>query len=316
MKDLRGLWPTIFPLVAPQLNQAMRANGDHVPCPVHGGTDGFRLFPDWRQSGGGICNTCGCFGNGVLLLAWLLGCSTREAFKLSAQAVEGSLGGVIPAGREMEVNSLPEENQAEGIRLAKARIDQILAGVVDITDTPAEVYLRQRGVWTEEEVQDLYFHPELFYARDIVFPGMVGIIRDHAGEVVALHRTFLTQDGKKAPVTAPKKITPACGPCAGSAIRLMAPVDGVFGVAEGIETALAAHRLHRMPVWSLVSASWMGKFIPPAGVERVIIFADADKVGKSAAVALARRLHDRHGLSVKILAPKRGKDYADILAQK
>jgi phage/plasmid primase-like uncharacterized protein len=73
MKDLRGLWPTIFPLVAPQLNQAMRANGDHVPCPVHGGEDGFRLFPDWRQSGGGICNTCGTFGNGVLLLAWLFG---------------------------------------------------------------------------------------------------------------------------------------------------------------------------------------------------------------------------------------------------
>ena len=315
MKDLRGLWPTIFPMVAPQLAPAMRANGDHVPCPVHGGVDGFRLFPDWRQSGGGICNTCGAFGNGVLLLAWLLGRSTREAFKISAQAVEGSLGGVISAGREMEVNSLPEESQAEGIRLAKARIEQILAGVTDITDTPVEVYLRQRGVWTEEEVQDLYFHPELFYTRDIVFPGMVGIIRDHAGEVVALHRTFLTEDGQKAPVTAPKKITPACGPCAGAAIRLQEPIDGVLGVAEGIETALAAHRIHGVPVWSLVSASWMGKFVPPAGVERVIIFADADDVGKSAAVALARRLHNRHGLSVKILAPKRGKDYADLLVK-
>jgi hypothetical protein len=251
----------------------------------------------------------------VLLLAWLFGCSTGQAFKIAADAIENKLGGEIPVVRAIELSSLPEENQEESLRLAKARIEQILAGVTDITDTPAEVYLRQRGVLTEG-VQDLFFHPELFYARDIVFPGMVGIIRDHAGEVVALHRTFLTEDGQKAPVTAPKKITPACGPCAGSAIRLQEPVDGVLGVAEGIETALAAHKLHKMPVWSLVSASWMGKFVPPPGVERVIIFADADQVGKDAAVALARRLRDKHGLNVKILAPRKGKDYADLLAQK
>lgn len=40
----KGHWDYIFSALAPQLSVAMEQPGKHVPCPVHGGKDGFRLF--------------------------------------------------------------------------------------------------------------------------------------------------------------------------------------------------------------------------------------------------------------------------------
>ena len=55
----KGHWREIFGALAPQLNEAVDRAPNHVSCPVHGGTDGFRLFPHWEETGAGICNTCG-----------------------------------------------------------------------------------------------------------------------------------------------------------------------------------------------------------------------------------------------------------------
>ena len=54
----RGRWLDIFRAFAPALDDACLRVGRHVPCPVHGGKDGFRLFEDAAETGGGICNTC------------------------------------------------------------------------------------------------------------------------------------------------------------------------------------------------------------------------------------------------------------------
>jgi hypothetical protein len=74
------------------------------------------------------------------------------------------------------------------------------------------------------------------------------------GAPVTVHRTYLTADGRKAPVAEPKKLMgyPGDG-LVGGAIRLFAP-GATLGVAEGIETALAVHLRTGMPVWSAVSA--------------------------------------------------------------
>lgn len=45
----RGHWDAIFCALAPMLKAAMQQPGKHVPCPVHGGKDGFRLFPDYAE---------------------------------------------------------------------------------------------------------------------------------------------------------------------------------------------------------------------------------------------------------------------------
>lgn len=69
-----GKWGMIFSALAPELMDALSTfdtQNPHVPCPSHGGSNGFRLFTDCHETGGGICNTCGPMSNGLLLLTWL-----------------------------------------------------------------------------------------------------------------------------------------------------------------------------------------------------------------------------------------------------
>jgi len=58
----RGRWDSILGSLAPALLPAIDADGRrHVPCPVHGGKDGFRFFKGMAETGRAICNTCGHF---------------------------------------------------------------------------------------------------------------------------------------------------------------------------------------------------------------------------------------------------------------
>ena len=80
--------------------------------------------------------------------------------------------------------------------------------------------------------------------RDIGrFPVMLAAVTDPQGVMVALHRTYVSTDGWKAPVPQPKKLSRTTGLLAGASIKLFETtiIDGklVLGVAEGIETALA-----------------------------------------------------------------------------
>ncbi|MGD9700389.1 DUF7146 domain-containing protein [Acinetobacter sp.] len=68
-----GSWLIILSNLAPELNQAIERIGRHVPCPIKGGKDGFRLFKDANVTGGGISNKDGPFNNGFSLLQWVKG---------------------------------------------------------------------------------------------------------------------------------------------------------------------------------------------------------------------------------------------------
>ena len=51
----------------------------HGPCPRCGGTDRWRVFGDFEKTGGGVCNQCGKFADGIDLMKWLLGINFSEA---------------------------------------------------------------------------------------------------------------------------------------------------------------------------------------------------------------------------------------------
>jgi len=95
----------------------------------------------------------------------------------------------------------------------------------------------------------------------------------------------------------------------GCAVRLGEP-EGVLGIAEGVETAVAAFHVHRVPTWAALSAAVLAKFEPPVGVEKLVIFADRDVAGLEA----AWKLRDRLKIECELEVPKPpAKDWADVL---
>jgi len=200
------------------------------------------------------------------------------------------------------------------------RIAQVWAHCVPLVPgDPVTLYLERRGfggVWPLPEV--LRFHRALPYWHDGdklgTFPAMVVPISAPDGRMVALHRTYLTADGRKAKVPKVKKLTGVTGPLAGARIPLHRPVHGVVGVAEGIETALAAWLASGVPTVAAYCADALAGYRWPVGVHRLVIFADADKAGREAAEALrARSLAAR--LRCDVLTPtEAGTDWCDVWA--
>jgi len=91
------------------------------------------------------------------------------------------------------------------------------------------------------------------------------------------------------------------------------PAGEVLGVAEGLETALAARQLFGVPAWSCISAAGVESFTPPKEVRKVIVFGDNDAsgTGQAAGWTLAKRLIAA-GMVVEVKLPERiGTDFAD-----
>jgi putative DNA primase/helicase len=189
-------------------------------------------------------------------------------------------------------------------------VARILAGCQPLGGTPAEAYLRNRGL-ADPVSPDLLFHPDLadFDTRRGWF-GMVAVVRNAAGEPTGgIHRTFLLDDGSGKGPPGKKML----GPVAAGSVRLSAlPADGRLGLAEGIETALAAHSIFGVPTWAALSADGLRRWEWPVGLTHVTIFADADEAGVEAAAALAERL-TAAGIPSAILAPLHGDDLNDDL---
>ena len=193
---------------------------------------------------------------------------------------------------------------------------------------PVTLYLKHRLVLPAGEPlavpAALRFHPGLPYfdgdgANVGTWPAMVAAMQNPAGELVALHRTWLTTDGRKAPVPgAVKKVSAASGPLTGACIRLDWPDDEVpaMGVSEGIETALAARCASGLPTVAAYSASALSTWHWPPGLQRLVIFADADRAGVEAADKLRQRARAA-GLSVHVMTPSTpGFDWCDVWAQR
>lgn len=223
-----------------------------------------------------------------------------------------------------QIEAATRERQAEQRRQwaeNETRIARLRAASAPLVPgDPVTLYLKHRGfagVWPLPDC--LRYAPRLVYWHDdgstSIHPGMVAPLVAPDGRVVALHRTYLTRDGRKADVPgSAKKVTKTCGPLSGACIRLHEPQRGVLGIAEGIETALAAWLASGVPTAAAYSASLLATWQWPAGVHRIVVFADHDKAGLEAADALRARAL-RAGLQVKVLAPSvEGTDWNDVWA--
>jgi len=184
---------------------------------------------------------------------------------------------------------------------------------------PVTLYLKRRGfagVWPLPTV--LRYHRALPYWHEGecigTLPAMVAPLMTPEGCTLALHRTFLTRDGRKADVPTVRKLTKASGPLAGAAIPLFKPVCGRIGIAEGAETALAAWLLTGTPTVAAYCAGNLAAYRWPAGVQRLVIFGDNDAAGTAAAAELRERAQ-MSGLHAQVLTPTDpGADWCDVSA--
>jgi hypothetical protein len=141
-----------------------------------------------------------------------------------------------------------------------------------LAGTPADVYLRRRAIVARPAC--IRFHGSLRISNGayaVSRPGMVVAIETDEG-VVAVQRTFLTPDGRKAPIPSPRR---GLGSPGIGAVRLAAPDEwGRLGLAEGTETALSASELHDIPVWATVGAENFGRLAIPERVRELHLFLD------------------------------------------
>jgi phage/plasmid primase-like uncharacterized protein len=184
---------------------------------------------------------------------------------------------------------------------------------------PVDLYLRRRGLADAWPLPDcLRLHPALPYwhagKRLGAFPAMVAPLVTSNGRYVTLHRTYLTRYGNKADVPTPKKLTRAAGVVVGAFVPLHVPLRGCVGVAEGVETALAARCASAVPTVAAYCAAGLSAWQWPPSVQRLAVFADADAAGREAAMRLRVRAVAA-GLRCDVHVPStEGADWCDIWA--
>jgi putative DNA primase/helicase len=289
-----GRWPGILQTLG--IDSRYLSN-KHGPCPVCQGKDRYR-FDDKDGRGKWICSHCGS-GDGFALLRQVYGWSFADAAKQVDRII-----GTVPVGPIAQART--EESKMEALRAAWKASKPVSKG------DPVWLYLHQtRRLGIDMAPADIRLHPGMKHSEGGTYPVMLATMRYPDGTAASIHRTYLTADGQKAPVEAVKKFMQG-KPLQTSAVRLGA-LGRRLGIAEGIETALAASQRFGLPVWAATNAVLLEAWVPPADVEHVLIACDNDAsyTGQAAAFALARRLV-RDGYAVEVQIPDGvGKDWAD-----
>ena len=274
--------------------------GKHGPCPICGGKDRFR-FDNKEGRGTWICSqSCGA-GDGFRLLELIKGWSFRE----TAFQVEQIAGNVH--------QSIVKEESDEAKKMAAIKriwneTEPVCKG------DPVWLYLNKR-IGLEIIPACIRHHPALPYIDNgnvDYYPALVAAVTDSEGVGIGVHRIYLTSEGEKAPVESAKKLL--AGKALGGASVKLGRVGCDLGIAEGIETALAASMRFSVPVWSAISANLLEQWLPPKDVKHVVIFGDNDEsyTGQASSFVLARKLKNK-GFSVSVRIPETvGTDWADL----
>jgi hypothetical protein len=335
-----GRWHDIYASLASSLVPAHKKAGRGVPCPVHGGEDGFKIFRKTAgSSSGGICRTCGVKADGIALLMWV----NRWSFHHALQEVGALLRVKDPYGRTADgfipsvvirKERAPAKPEASDDWLREA-MRNLWKGTVPLTDPsaePARLYLRSRGIlaWDRPELSRyVRFHPELTYkdkaGKRSKHPGIVCTLIDPEGQAVTINRHYLTMKGEKADLAEPKKMfpIPSKRKLPGCAVPTSHPGE-VLDVSEGLETALSVETAMGIPVWPLVNSYLLENFVPPACTKAVRIWADKDRKegGQKAALTLKKRLWEM-GIKAQIMLPdmpipdgSKGVDWNDVLRER
>ncbi len=296
-------WPGI--LMALGVDESYLRN-KHSPCPACGVEKKWFRFDNKDGKGTWICNSCGS-GDGMALAIKITG----KSFAETAKQIDVIIGTVEKSPRQQITKRDPS-----------ILLKRIHSELKDPKGTVVEQYLISRNLSLPDK--DLFFHPSLGYYEDSKlvrkYPAMVAMFRNSKGKPISYHITFLTTSGEKAQVDSFRKIMTPVERLNGGAIYIFDRFKGDYreppksiGIAEGIETAIAAHLIYGMPVLAAANSNMLEQWEAPNDVTDVIVYGDNDAnfCGQASAYKLAHRLSIK-GLNVFVSIPNEVGDWNDI----
>jgi hypothetical protein len=190
-----------------------------------------------------------------------------------------------------------------------------------IAGTPAEAYLRARGITGRLDWPALRFHPSVFYRESEqapleAWPAFLAAVTDRDGHLTGIQRTWLDPDRPaKAPVADPRR---ALGHLLGNGVRFGAPepapaqAGDTIAAGEGIETMLALKSvLPSLPMIAALSANHLAALDLAPSLRRLYVARDNDAAGLKAAMRLHER-GDAAGIDVRDLVPVYGDFNSDL----
>jgi hypothetical protein len=181
-----------------------------------------------------------------------------------------------------------------------------------ILSTPAEAYLRARGITGPIDWPALRYHPSVYYraADDApleAWPALLAAVTDLDGCITGILRTWLDRRRPaKAPLADPRR---ALGHLLGNAVRFGRSAD-ILAAGEGVETMLALKSvLPLLPMAAGLSANHLAALDLPAALRRLYVARDNDAAG----IKAVERLRERaDGLDVRELIPVHGDFNLDL----
>jgi hypothetical protein len=244
----------------------------------------------------------------------------RRHLSCLADAI-GEARAFLALPRNESADALPGRSSVPSSSAEAAR--RLFALGRPVPGTPAEAYLRARGITARLDWPSLRFHPSVWYRESEAhpretWPALLAAVTDNAGTITGIQRSWLDRTGTaKAPVADPRR---ALGHLLGNGVRFgvasePAPAQAeVLAAGEGVETMLALSSvLPSLPLIAALSANHLAALAFAPSWRRLYVARDNDAAGCHA----ADRLHERGqaaGIEVRDLVPVHEDFNADLCA--
>lgn len=291
-------------------------------CPFH--DERRPSFHVHRASNTFCCFGCGAKGDAIEFVRL----TKRVDFPTAVRELSGNLewrsGGRLGAAKSQPIQQkAPRETEVPSL-------------VLDLWRTAtaprlAQFYLESRGIGQKVLPDALRGH-EAVWCKEVQRrrPALIAAVTAPDGALCAIQRTWIESrlefDGEISyergsrctDLSAGKK---CLGPLGSGAVKLAAAGE-VIGIAEGVESALAAAKLFRLPVWATCGSQRLDQIEFPEVVKHIVIFGDNDPLrphkvtgrpyspGRDAA-AKAESAYRRRGYSCQVEMPEM--DWAGML---
>lgn len=287
-------------------------------CPFHSeNTPSFSVDDDrgrWR------CWGCQAHGDALDFLQRAEGLAVKAAVAALARMAglpePNRHAQRLPGRDDRPRPAAPPHREHDDARGRRAAALAIWRGARPIDGTPAELYLRARGI-TAPLPPSLRFAAELKHGPSgRILPALVAAVCDVRGKITGVWRIWVERDAKgvwRKSSASPAKM--GLGTTAGCAVRL-SRLSPRVAVTEGIETGLAVlSACPEMTIWAALSTAGMvGLELPPV-VGDALICADNDEPGRAAAGEAALRLRAVGKRVLVAVPPQAGFDFNDLLME-